>query len=334
MITASEFIWNASAHNNEENLRWAWLRAVEWGIWPAFLSGPVVPLLLPFFEWWKIILVVIILTVIWAFIRYRYVNIFMADLGVYFVLLKWITCPVATIYLIVQHNYILAIMAITWPAIAGLFSIFVGGTKIGVIQNMFMKKLGYSINSSNKITPDKITTLTAAVLDVSHQCGQEFKKLIGTEFGSKSDKAAYHYIQVQYEFLFFFVHLVMRNAFHTLGDKKRNKLQEVMGPILSDATTEAWMEDWPDDLKRKIKDEFFVNLDRAESEYARYKGLSPAPYESPKGTLLWELGKNIASLSGYKNNPEVVMQCVEIVAKHFKDIKEIENMVVAAGKEL
>lgn len=327
-MTIKKMIWDPSEHSNEENLRWAWLRAVEWGIWPAFLSGPIVPLLFLFFEWWKIVIVVAILTIAWSFIRYRYVNVTIASLGVYFVNLKWVTCPVAAIYLIVQHNYILAILAVVWPAITGFFSLFVGGIKIEVIQNKFMNKLGYLMNSPN------ITALIVAILDVSYKCGQKFKNLSDEKFGKGSDKAKFHYIQVQYEFLFFFTHLAMRSAFHVLGNEKRNKLQEIIGPILSDATTEAWMKDWPEDLKRKIRDEFFENLNRSELEYARYKGLSPAPGESPKGTLLWELGKNIALLSGYENNPIVIMQCIETVNKHLKNIKEIEQMIVLVGKEL
>jgi hypothetical protein len=138
------FIWNPLQNSDEENLRWSLLRAIEWGIWPAFLSGPVVPLLLPFFEWWKIIGVVVILT--WSFMRYKYINVAMASLGVYFVFLRWIVCPLAAIYLVIQHNYILAILAIFWPMLAGFLGIFVGGTKIGTIQKMFMNKLGYSEN--------------------------------------------------------------------------------------------------------------------------------------------------------------------------------------------
>ena len=141
------FTWNPIDHTNEENLRWSWLRAVEWGIWPAFLSSPVVPLLLPFFKLWKIVSVVAILTILWAFIRYKYVNVSWAIFGVYFVFLKWISCPLAAIYLSLKHNYVLAILSLIWPILTPLFSAFVGGTQIGVIQKMFMKKLGYIKNS-------------------------------------------------------------------------------------------------------------------------------------------------------------------------------------------
>lgn len=143
MSLFQNFGWNPLEHSDEENLRWSWLHAVEWGIWPAFLSGPVVPLLLPFFEWWKIIGIVAILTVLWSFIRYKYINLAMARFGVYFVFLKWIACPLAIIYLVVQHNYILAILSFLWPMLAAYLEIFVGGIQIGKIQKMFMAELRY-----------------------------------------------------------------------------------------------------------------------------------------------------------------------------------------------
>ena len=72
----------------------------------------------------------------------------MARYGVYFVILKWITCPLAAIYLVAQRNYILAILSLFWPILAAFLGVFVGVTQIGVIQKMFMHKLGYSENKT------------------------------------------------------------------------------------------------------------------------------------------------------------------------------------------
>jgi hypothetical protein len=135
--------WN-EGFSDQENLKWSMLRAIEWGIWPAFLSQSIVPLLLIVFEWWEVIGVFIILTILWSFVRYRYVNVAMARFGVFFVLLKWITVPAAVIYLFVQHNYISAVVALLWPIfLAPYLGIFIGGTKIDKIQEMFMSQLGY-----------------------------------------------------------------------------------------------------------------------------------------------------------------------------------------------
>jgi hypothetical protein len=38
--------WNGEEHNDDENFLWAWLRAVEWSLWPLFIAQPIVPFLL------------------------------------------------------------------------------------------------------------------------------------------------------------------------------------------------------------------------------------------------------------------------------------------------
>jgi hypothetical protein len=179
-----------------------------------------------------------------------------------------------------------------------------------------------------------LSNLACAIIDVSYKCGQAFKEPIDEKFGKDSKEAMTSWAQVQYEFLFFFTHLAMRSTLSKLGNDKRIKLQDLLGPILVNSTTETWFGHWPEKLKSGIRNDFFANLNRTEFEYAQYKGLSPAPGQSPKGTLLWELAKNIARLSGYENNPEVILYCIDTVINHFNDLEKIENLVVHVGKKL
>ena len=140
----SFFLWKAPKHSDQENTKWSLLRGMEWGVWPAFLSGPVVPLLLLFIELWKIILVVGLLTVVWSFIRYKSVNVLWAGLGCYWSWLSWVTVPVGVIILLMHKSYLLAFLALVWPHITAFFGLLVGGAQAGRIQNIFMEKLGYS----------------------------------------------------------------------------------------------------------------------------------------------------------------------------------------------
>jgi TPR repeat protein len=117
-----------------------------------------------FFEWWEVIGVFIILTILWSSVRYRYVNVALAKFGVFFVILKWITIPAAVIYLIIQQNYISAVVALLWPIfLAPYVGVFIGGTKIGKIEEMFMAQLGYS-----KVQPPE-----SGVNDDTHQGGSQ-----------------------------------------------------------------------------------------------------------------------------------------------------------------
>lgn len=137
-------IWNPSEHSDDENLRWCWLRAVEWGNWPLFIAQPIIPILFLFFPWWQIVIAIVILTWLWAFIRYKYINITLADLGPLFVHLKWPISVGIGIYFLIKHNYFLAVISAFWPLITLLILHFSPPTQIGKLQKIFMARLGYT----------------------------------------------------------------------------------------------------------------------------------------------------------------------------------------------
>lgn len=135
-------MWNPAEHTDEDNLRWAWLRAVEWGSWPVFVSQPIAPLALLLFPWWCVAVAVAALNAVWSvFVRYRVVMPALAFWGAIFVRLKWVACPVAA-YLLWHHGAgWTAMLALLWPLAALLVPR--APTQVGVIQKMFMRCLGY-----------------------------------------------------------------------------------------------------------------------------------------------------------------------------------------------
>jgi hypothetical protein len=136
-------IHNPLLYTDDENLRWCWLRAVEWGQWPLFTAQLVAPILLLFILWWKVAVGIVILTWLWALIRYRYVNIILAGFGPYITIFKWPVSVGIGIYFLVKGDYLLAAISGFWPVITLLLMALTPTTKIGVIQNALMKKLGY-----------------------------------------------------------------------------------------------------------------------------------------------------------------------------------------------
>ena len=94
--------WDPSTHSNDENVRWSWLRAVEWASWPVFISQPIVPALLYFYDW-SVIFVGVVLALaafLWrALVVPSWVAPRLAQVGVFFVQLRFITSP-AMAYLI------------------------------------------------------------------------------------------------------------------------------------------------------------------------------------------------------------------------------------------
>ncbi|HEX6977632.1 MAG TPA: hypothetical protein VF185_04765 [Patescibacteria group bacterium] len=178
-----------------------------------------------------------------------------------------------------------------------------------------------------------LKALGLAILQLSFECGQQFKVDVDEKFGKDSKEAISHLIEVQYEFLFFFMHLTMRYAFGELGHEKRVKIQDFLSPTLQETTTKSWFGHWPDKYKEGIKNEFYRNMNNAELEYSKYKKMFADKNESPKDTLFWEFGKNIARLSGHENDPIVMMKCIALCVEELKQIK-LRELVIATGKEL
>lgn len=146
-VLARGLAWNPLEHTDQENLGWSWLRAVEWGSWPAFLSQAAGPVLLLFLPWWSVVVGVVAANVVWAtFVRYRCSSILAAYCGVFLAKLKWLACPVAAYLLYRRGDTATAALALFWPLPASALGIF-PTTQVGVIQRNFMSKLGYERTS-------------------------------------------------------------------------------------------------------------------------------------------------------------------------------------------
>ncbi len=142
-FTKQSNIHGQNKYSDEENLKWCLLRGTEWGDWPLFITQPIVPILLLYFHWWNIIFTLVALTWMWALIRYKYVSVILARYGAYFVFSKWFVSVGIAIYFLTKEQYFLAVFSGFYPLILIVIMFFVPPTKIGVLQNKFMYKLGY-----------------------------------------------------------------------------------------------------------------------------------------------------------------------------------------------
>jgi hypothetical protein len=134
-------MWNPAEHSDEENLRWSYRRAVEWGRWPIFVSQIYAPILLLFLTWQALVIAVVLSNILWAiFIRYRYVSVGAASTAAVLTRLKWVLCPIAATYLFVSGNIANSLFALFWPLV--IFVIGVAPTvRVGKIQKMFIAQL-------------------------------------------------------------------------------------------------------------------------------------------------------------------------------------------------
>lgn len=146
--------WNAQENSDDENVRWCWLRAVEWGRWPLFISQPLLPLMLFNWSWSEAVLIVLVCNLIWRYaITYHFVSVPLANFGALLVRLKWIVCPVCGYHFYSTGDHVTGLIALLWPVIIIVVPVIpiinvvilliVPVHQIGVVQKMFMMALGY-----------------------------------------------------------------------------------------------------------------------------------------------------------------------------------------------
>jgi hypothetical protein len=143
---------NLHGYSEVELQRWLHLRAIEWSGWPAFVSQPIVPILVIFYPWPHILGALLVIDFFWCCIGYSVVNVQLAKIGCLFVIIcKWPAALGSAIYLFKQHWIGLGILALLWPMVAAfigapsrmLFGILGMPRQIGRVELALAKQVGY-----------------------------------------------------------------------------------------------------------------------------------------------------------------------------------------------
>jgi len=161
--------------------------------------------------------------------------------------------------------------------------------------------------------------LAKSIVLASAKCTEVIKNEIDKKYGQDSKEAITKWMEVQYEFLFFFMHLAMRSAQSRLGFKNSNKLQNILYPIIKDTTTQIWFGHWPKKYQEGVKAKFIDDVNIAEIEYSKCKALivKNQPYSDG---LIQKLAFNVSKISGLKNFATVAIS-TDITLKLYIEMK-------------
>jgi hypothetical protein len=153
-------MWKPAEHSDDDNLRWAHLRAMEWLTWPGFISQPLVPILLYFYPWPWVVGSVVLISFAWRMVVAP-VIVFpqLATAGVWFAKLRFAASPIMAFLIWQSGDYWTAALALLWLFVGAVIVIYGVGllrtplsliftswgraTEIGAVQRQFMASLGY-----------------------------------------------------------------------------------------------------------------------------------------------------------------------------------------------
>ncbi|HVO65184.1 MAG TPA: hypothetical protein VMT12_01785 [Syntrophales bacterium] len=174
-----------------------------------------------------------------------------------------------------------------------------------------------------------ISDLAGAILLGSLSCGEALKPYLGDT--TQADKHTL-FPAVCYEFIFFFAHLMNRNALSILGNDGRIKLQNEIAPLIVVPAISGFFDHWPEDRKEKMINDFYDDLNDAEVDYSSCRELLPPSVEVlfkevledlnsfSENCLFSKLINRIISLSEKSLSPEAIMLLLEISTKTLIDM--------------
>ena len=182
------------------------------------------------------------------------------------------------------------------------FSKLFGSSK----QSEFKRKL----TETQKHVQEEYKPLGAlgkAIIQASVNCRDGVKKLIDMPTDKERQQRE---IFIFYEFIYFYLHLTLRQAFGNLTKEQTYRLQDYLGTLISSVAIDSYFAHWPQDLKQKMIDEFYQKLQEAEFEYSECTdGLQFEPSNDKKDrakdiyrTLFFKLSSNVANLASDKEN--------------------------------
>jgi hypothetical protein len=180
-----------------------------------------------------------------------------------------------------------------------------------------------------------INNLAMAIISGAFSCGEALKPYLSAP--TKKEKDAIYQV-VCYEFIYFFCHLMNRYALSILGKDDRIKLQNKIAPLIVVPAISGFFDHWPEDVKKKMMNDFYGDLNDVELDYSSCRELLPPSVEvmfkevledleySSANYLFSKLISRIFSISGKSLSPEAIMLLFDVSSKTFVDMKMEQHM--------
>lgn len=197
--------------------------------------------------------------------------------------------------------------------------------------------------NSFKKNDSAVLGLAMKIFESSVLCAEKLKPYIEEKF--KKDSKEYHqkYIEVLFEFLYFYLQLNDRIGFQELGYEKQQKLDDVVGPLVVDPMIKTVFYNWPSHLQEGIKKDFYENLNNAQIEYSKCKALMVRDEEDisyadkvatgakSRGTINLLADNLMKILNNY--NPITRAKFMYLAGDPLR-IKELKSLILKASKEI
>jgi hypothetical protein len=134
-------------------------------------------------------------------------------------------------------------------------------------------------------------------------------------------------IYIFYEFIYFFMHMTMRQAFAALTAARLEELQAYLGPLISSVAIDSYFAHWPEDRKQRMTGEFYEKLNDSELEYTESTQFETAlegdeRMNAKLKALFMTLASNVADWAAdNKDDIAVVAPVIKTAISEWKNMK-------------
>jgi len=126
--------------------------------------------------------------------------------------------------------------------------------------------MGFLNFFSNK--ESSLQCLSTKIIDYSFSSSNAIKSYLCQRYNENSEEFNLKYIQIIFEFMYFFLHIASRSASRLQSGSKINALLNSLCSLTIDNAIKRFFDHWPEDLKLGIKRDFLCNLNNAEINYS------------------------------------------------------------------
>lgn len=161
--------------------------------------------------------------------------------------------------------------------------------------------------------------LSKAILDESYAMAKSLRPSMSFKTQEENEK---NWVYVLFEFQYLLLHLVSRLAVLQVGPEKRSILLEDLGPLVTQPTISAIFGHWPDDLKDRIKSEYYKNLAKSEYEYSTCKQIwTDEGVDNMNDIVIHRFSKNVARMIGNEDNLGLILEVQQTLVQGLKNIQ-------------
>lgn len=196
------------------------------------------------------------------------------------------------------------------------------------------------VESDVRLRMEPLETLVLSIVAAADKCS---RTVTGRPPAGAVASAAD--IFVLNEFMYFFLHLTMREAFELQFEPARlEKLGAYLAPLMAAAAVDSFCSRWPEDRKSKLRSDFCDDLNDADIAYAKCEPVLVSRDEPLTGnTLLAKLvGRVVEAREGAARlqplertlalqNPEMMMVALSAAVDAIGELRLNERVAGAGG---